>query len=152
MAITDKQVDDMCRKLLMPKEIATTDDLVKEMVDRFLCWKLPRDFHPDCGIHFDPEYNVEYMAKQGLPPSRHEPLGTNLFHAEQAEEMVRHMLGLPNVVESIRADERVQAASDIQIACMNGDLPDICESAGDFIVRPNVEVRGRPTKTLNTEK
>ena len=97
MAITDKQVDEMCRKLAISLGVATTDDLVKEMVNRFLCWKLPRDFHPDAGIRFDPEYNVEYMAMQGLPPSIHEPQGTNLFHAGQAEEMVRHMLGLPNV-------------------------------------------------------
>lgn len=34
-----------------------------------------------------------------------------------------------------RKDERTQAGSDIQIACMNGDLPDVCESAGDFIAR-----------------
>jgi len=37
-----------------------------------------------------------------------------------------------------RKDERVQAGSDIHIACANGDLPDVCESAGDFIVsRPS---------------
>lgn len=97
MAITDKQVDEMCRKLAISFGVATTDDLVKEMVNRFLNWKLPSDFHPDAGIRFDPEYNVEYMAKQGKPPSIHEPQGTNLFHAGQAEEMVRYMLGLPNI-------------------------------------------------------
>ena len=37
-----------------------------------------------------------------------------------------------------RSDERVQAGSDIQGACMSGELPDICEAAGDFIVRSNV--------------
>lgn len=39
-----------------------------------------------------------------------------------------------------RKDERTQAGSDIQIACMNGDLPDVCESAGDFITRDSKTV------------
>ena len=38
-------------------------------------------------------------------------------------------------VELIREDERVQAGSDIQIACANGDLPDVCEDAADFIAK-----------------
>lgn len=89
MAMTDKQVDDMCRKLAISFGVATTDDLVKEMVNRFLNWKLPNDFAPDAGISFKAEYN------QDTPwPARHEPIGTNLFHAGQAEEMVRHILGL----------------------------------------------------------
>lgn len=89
MAITDKQVDDMCRKLAIAFGVATTDDLVKEMVNRFLSWKLPAHFAPDAGISFKADYN------EGAPwPRKHEPLGTNLFHAGQAEEMVRHMLGI----------------------------------------------------------
>ncbi len=94
MALTDKQVSEMIDKLRIAFGVATVDDLVKEMANRFLCWKLPKDFYPDAGISFVPEYNKEYMEKQGLPPMRHEPFGTNLFHAGQAEEMVRHMLGL----------------------------------------------------------
>ncbi len=73
------------------------DEQVKHMVNRFLMWKLPENFHPDAGISFAPEFNVEYMAKQGLPPQRHNPVGTNLFSADQAEAMVRHMVeGLPD--------------------------------------------------------
>lgn len=97
MAMTDAQVDEMMRKLRIAFGVETTDDLVKEMVNRFLGWNLPKDFAPDAGISFQAEYNVEYMAKQGKPPCRHEPIGTNLLHAGQAEEMVRHMLGLSNV-------------------------------------------------------
>ncbi len=26
--------------------------MINEMVSRFLCWKLPKDFAPDCGISF----------------------------------------------------------------------------------------------------
>lgn len=69
-----------------------TDDQIKHMVQRFLAWKLPENFHPDDGISFTPEFNVEYNAKQGRPPQRHEPIGTNLFDYTQAEAMVRHMI------------------------------------------------------------
>jgi rubredoxin len=63
------------------------DAQVKHMVDRFLCWKLPEHFAPDAGISFDPVYN-----KGSQHEGRHQPVGTNLFCATQAEEMVRHML------------------------------------------------------------
>ena len=67
------------------------DEALKAMVDRFLGWKLPEDFHPDAGISFSPFFNVEYNAKQGKPPQRHEPIGTNLLTATQAEAMLRHV-------------------------------------------------------------
>ena len=69
-----------------------TDKQIKYMVNRFLQWKLPADFHPDDGISFEPEFNVEYMAKQGKPPMRRTPQGTNLLNYTQAEAMVRHMI------------------------------------------------------------
>jgi hypothetical protein len=66
------------------------------MANRFLGWKLPENFNPDAGIKFEPEFNVEYNAKRGLPPARHEPTGTNLFDYTQAEAMIRHLVeGLP---------------------------------------------------------
>ena len=52
-------------------------EIIKEVANRFLGWKLPKDFSPDCGISFD---------------KKHEPVGTNLFTATQAEEMVRFIL------------------------------------------------------------
>lgn len=74
-----------------------TDDQIKHMVDRFLQWRLPENFRPDAGITFEPEFNKEWNAKQGKPPQRHEPMGTNLFCADQAEAMVRHMIeGMPS--------------------------------------------------------
>ena len=69
-----------------------TEDQIKHMANRFLSWKLPAPWHPDNGITFTPEYNGEYNAKQGKPPSRREPIGTNLFNYTQAEAMVRHMI------------------------------------------------------------
>lgn len=73
-----------------------TEDQIKHMVNRFLSWRLPENFQPDAGISFKPEYNLEYNAAQGKPPARHQPIGTNLFTADQAEAMVRHIIdGMP---------------------------------------------------------
>jgi hypothetical protein len=55
------------------------DDQIKQMVNRFLGWRLPENFNPDGGISFN---NVSTAA----------PTGTNLFDAEQAEQMIRHMV------------------------------------------------------------
>lgn len=65
-----------------------TDELIKEMARRFLSWRLPADFAPDGGISFKPTFN-EHTAH----PMLHEPTGTNLFTATQAEAMIRHMIG-----------------------------------------------------------
>ena len=74
-----------------------TDEQIKHMVSRFLGWKLPENFQPDDGISFNPEYNVEFNAARGMPPTRRTPSGTNLFDASQAEAMVRYMVeGLPH--------------------------------------------------------
>jgi len=72
------------------KENKMTEVEIKNMVDRFLNWRLPEDFHPDCGIHFDAD------AAKKLHPHNHryEPIGTNLFTATQATEMVKFMLGV----------------------------------------------------------
>lgn len=64
-----------------------TDDDIKEMVNRFLSWKLPEDFNPDRGISFQRTF-------KGLNgPMKHEPVGTNLFTATQAEAMIRYIVG-----------------------------------------------------------
>lgn len=68
------------------------DDLVKHMTNRFLGWRLPEDFRPDDGISFEPFFNVEWNAKQGKPPQRRTPTGTNLFTSTQAEAMVRYII------------------------------------------------------------
>ena len=69
-----------------------TNEQIKYMVDRFLCWKLPENFNPDAGISFKADYN-EHTAH----PAKHKPTGTNLFDATQADAMVRHMLeGMPS--------------------------------------------------------
>ncbi len=73
-----------------------TDEQIKYMVNRFLYWKLPENFNPDAGISFKKTYN-EHTPH----PMKHEPVGTNLFDANQAHAMVRHMVeGLPSPQES----------------------------------------------------
>jgi len=69
-----------------------TKDQIKHMVDRFLMWKLPDNFNPDGGLSF------ERFGNKGTPHQyRREPSGTNLFDADQADAMVRHMIeGMPD--------------------------------------------------------
>lgn len=64
-----------------------TDEQIKYMVNRFLGWRLPANFSPDAGISFNAEFN-EHTAH----PMKHEPSGTNLLDATQAEAMVRYMI------------------------------------------------------------
>ncbi len=68
-----------------------TDEQIKHMTARFLQWRLPDNFTPDAGITFEPDYNVGTQH-----PMKHQPVGTNLLTAQQAEEMVLFMMdGLP---------------------------------------------------------
>lgn len=95
-----------------------TNEQIKHMVGRFLSWKLPADFSPDCGVSFSPEYNRSYNEHHGLPPSRHEPVGTNLLTASQAEAMVRYMLdGLPETV----SERELHTRSAIAAAMITGE-------------------------------
>ena len=68
-----------------------TEDQIKHLVDRFLGWRLPKDFNPDAGISYTrPNYAPQVDAT---------PYGTNLFDATQADAMVRYMVeGIPDAV------------------------------------------------------
>ncbi len=91
-----RQSEQHLRKLVALAYKPVTDEQIAHMVQRFLGWRLPETFSPDAGISFEPEFNREWNAKQGMPPQRHNPVGTNLFDAQEAEAMVRYMLdGLP---------------------------------------------------------
>jgi hypothetical protein len=59
---------------------------VKEMVDRFLGWPLPRTFSPDCGISFDGRKDDEWNKNKAWPS------GTNLLNAEEARAMFEHVV------------------------------------------------------------
>jgi hypothetical protein len=68
-----------------------SNEQIKHMVDRFLGWKLPKDFSPDAGISYKNPYNEDSPHYH-----THGPIGTNLFTATQAEAMIRHLVaGLP---------------------------------------------------------
>lgn len=66
-----------------PQPQAQVPDIAT-MVDRFLSWKLPLDFAPDCGISFAGDW------RDGDP--NFWPIGTNLFTADQAKSMVEYLL------------------------------------------------------------
>ena len=69
-----------------------TEDQIKHMVERFLGWRLPANFSPDAGISFKAAFN-----ENTLWPMKHEPSGTNLLDATQADTMVRYMVeGMPD--------------------------------------------------------
>ena len=55
---------------------------IDEMVNRFLGWKLPKDFCPDAGISFKPS------KPDGFDQPGWCPIGTNLLTAEQARQML----------------------------------------------------------------
>lgn len=64
------------------------DKLIKHMVNKFLGWKLPSDFYPDCGITFEQYSNPDNDRYKAL----REPTGTNLFNADQAKAMFEYLL------------------------------------------------------------
>lgn len=68
-------------------KMSINEKQIKHMVDRFLGWKLPKDFSPDGGITFKKDFNEHTNH-----PMKHEPLGTNLFDSQQAAAMVRYMV------------------------------------------------------------
>jgi Phage protein (N4 Gp49/phage Sf6 gene 66) family len=68
-----------------------TDD----MVSRFLCWKLPKDFCPDGGVSFAKtgnQYVDGVFTKDVRRLDQDWPIGTNLLTAVQARAMLEHVL------------------------------------------------------------
>lgn len=63
-----------------------SDKMIDKMVDKFLCWKLPEDFCPDCGITFTKFHS------NGL--GKYEPVGTNLFTAIQVKGMLLEIMNI----------------------------------------------------------
>lgn len=63
------------------------EELIRHMVNRFLAWKLPKEFHPDSFISFDRE---KHDTWGGYPNSW--PTGTNLFTADQAKQMLEYLM------------------------------------------------------------
>lgn len=68
------------------KYVGITDDQIKYMVERFLRWRLPENFSPDCGISFT------RFAGTHEHPHEYKPVGTNLLDFQQATAMVWYMV------------------------------------------------------------
>jgi hypothetical protein len=71
-----------------PSQPAQTS--IDEMVDRFLSWRLPNRFSPDNYISFDRE-RAERMRDDTNGLSW--PMGTNLLTADEAKQMLKHVIG-----------------------------------------------------------
>lgn len=72
--------------------------IIENMTQRFLGWKLPKDFMPDGGISFDK------IANKGTKQEYiREPSGTNLFNYDQAKTMVEYITS--GII--INADEKL---------------------------------------------
>lgn len=86
--------------------------VTNDMVNRFLSWPLPADFNPDGGIRF------EQMTQHSALGGHHlnQPIGTNLLNAEQARDMIAHILGIPNdqtaMREAMVSDEEIKRRPD----------------------------------------
>lgn len=80
------------------------DAQIKQMVDRFLMWKLPENFSPDAGISF------KECGNEGTPHQyRFEPMGTNLLDATQAEAMIRYIFNIPPPYRDMTFGEAIEA-------------------------------------------
>jgi hypothetical protein len=55
------------------------------IVSRFLAWKLPKTFSPDCWISFN-------LPKENFDKPGFWPVGTNLLTADEARAMLEHIL------------------------------------------------------------
>lgn len=105
-------------------EPVAPDDIIKEMVNRFLGWKLPKDFYPDCGISFTPESDYDHPQ---FGRYKFEPIGTNLFTAGQARAMFMHCLAgvaahpAPSVAPTPLSDHDAGIIKDIEVMAATKD-------------------------------
>jgi hypothetical protein len=88
----------------------TKAETIKRIVHRFLWWKLPEDFRPDCGIEFDRDKYVR-LNPINLP---FEPVGTNLLSATQATAMVEAIAG--KEIEELQAALQAERALSDRLA------------------------------------
>jgi hypothetical protein len=77
---------DVCLKAFT-QPVAAPD--IKQMVNRFLGWPLPKTFGPDCGITFDGRKDDEWNKNKSWPT------GTNLLTAVEAKAMFEYVLATP---------------------------------------------------------
>lgn len=99
-----KRLDDIRVRLLTSPAIDTAGAkpivVTDEMVSRFLGWKLPQDFYPDCFVTFDREKASAHAWSW--------PSGTNLLHAGQARAMLEHVLDAAPAIDTAGAKLNLQ--------------------------------------------
>lgn len=80
------------------------EEMIEELTNSFLGWKLPEDFMPDGGVAFHPP----------RPPNEHLswPVGTNLFTHTQAKAMFEYLLKDTKGIMEITA-ERIESLEAI---------------------------------------
>lgn len=92
--VPESQFKQQLARLFADLQKATPAKVVTdEMVTRFLGWGLPKDFYPDCGISFDGRKDDEWNKTKTWP------IGTNLLTADQARQMLEHVLATPPASE-----------------------------------------------------
>lgn len=115
-------LDSIPRKLLYtrPNLPPVEQTTIADMVQRFLCWKLPEDFAPDGGVLFNKTHMGLGMVH--IPREYGDswwPVGTNLLNAEQATVMVKHMLsGMLQPAEKEELERLRKKNKQLQIALL----------------------------------
>lgn len=90
----------------------------QEMVDRFLSWPLPKGFSPDCGISFDGR------GKDARGYEKQWPVGTNLFSAEQARNMLEYVVAPTLKYERLLLNNAEKEIDNLRAADQVADQPD----------------------------
>lgn len=71
------------------KAKSTKQEIIERVADRFLGWKLPDNFNPDCGITFKKQH--DYIHPE-FGAQIYNPIGTNLFSLDQARAMIEYCI------------------------------------------------------------
>ena len=100
------------------KESGRADNLVSHMVQRFLGWRLPENFGPDCGIKFERLSNVGTEWER-----QNEPTGTNLLDAEQARAMFAYCIEGHDAEEDYYVIQRLSNLLAQIAVAINGPEP-----------------------------
>lgn len=123
------------------RHVTGREDAIRQAVDRFLQWELPRTFGPDCGISFDGRKPDQWN------PVRQWPVGTNLFTADEARAMFEHCLPTTlSHVEPVPPAPASEPAADALVEELreyadddDGEVYEMCRRAADRIAALTAE-------------
>jgi hypothetical protein len=126
--------------------------LVDHMVNRFLAWKLPADFHPDNGISFKRESDYDHPQ---FGRAKYEPIGTNLLTADQAKAMFAHCVEgythpAPVQAEPASEVEQLRQAQSNEVMPLIGPMLDAWDGLyNDFAQSDELRGLARAVKAIN---